>query len=137
MPERRGRTVLAFDFGLKRIGIAVGEPELRTAHPLGAITRFEHVESLVAEWRPGRLVVGMPVSVAGEPHAMTRRAEEFARRLERRFKLPVTRVDERYSSTEAQSRLRGTTTSKGKAGKGRIDSVAAQLLLEQYFDEAA
>ena len=80
MPERRGRTVLAFDFGLKRIGIAVGEPELRTAHPLGAVTR----------------------------------------------------VDERYSSTEASSRLRGT-----RAGKGEIDSVAAQLLLEQYFDEAA
>jgi putative pre-16S rRNA nuclease len=132
MPERRGRTVLAFDFGLKRIGIAVGEPELRTAHPLGAVTRFEQVASLVAEWKPGHLVVGLPVSLAGEPHAMTRRAEEFARRLERRFKLPVTRVDERYSSTEASSRLRGT-----RAGKGEIDSVAAQLLLEQYFDEAA
>ena len=66
---------------------------------------------------------------------MTRRAEEFARRLERRFKLPVARVDERYSSAEAQSRLRGTRT--GRAGKGRIDSVAAQLILEQYFDEAA
>jgi len=132
MPERRGRTVLAFDFGLKRIGIAVGEPELRTAHPLGAVTRFEEVASLVAEWKPGHLVVGLPVSLAGEPHAMTRRAEEFARRLERRFKLPVTRVDERYSSTEASSRLRGT-----RAGKGEIDSVAAQLLLEQYFDEAA
>jgi len=137
MPERRGRTVLAFDFGLKRIGIAVGEPELRTAHPLGAVTRFEDVESLVAEWKPSHLVVGLPVSVAGKPHAMTREAENFARRLERRFKLPVTRVDERYSSTEAQSRLRGTTTSKGKAAKGEIDSVAAQLLLEQYFDEAA
>ncbi|HEY1289043.1 MAG TPA: Holliday junction resolvase RuvX [Burkholderiales bacterium] len=135
MPERRGRTVLAFDFGLKRIGIAVGEPELRTAHPLGAVTRFEDVESVVAEWNPSHLVVGLPVSVAGEPHAMTRQAENFARRLERRFKLPVARVDERYSSTEAQSRLKGT--SRGRAGKGKIDSVAAQLLLEQYFDEAA
>ena len=130
MPERRGRTVLAFDFGLKRIGIAVGEPELRTAHPLGAVSRFAEVESLVAEWRPGHLVVGLPVSVAGEPHAMTRRAEEFARRLERRFKLPVTRVDERYSSREAESRLKGIK-------RKQVDSVAAQLLLEQYFDEAA
>ena len=137
MPERGSRTVLAFDFGLKRIGVAVGEPELRTAHPLGAVTRFEEVASLVAEWKPDHLVVGLPVSVAGEPHAMTRQAEDFARRLERRFKLPVTRVDERYSSTEAQSRLRGTGMGKGRAGKGKIDSVAAQLLLEQYFDEAA
>jgi putative Holliday junction resolvase len=61
---------------------------------------------------------------------MTRRAEDFARRLERRFKLPVARVDERFSSLEAQSRLRGVK-------KKPVDSVAAQLLLEQYFDEAA
>ena len=67
MPERRGRTVLAFDFGLKRIGVAVGEPELRTAHPLGAVTRFEEVASLVEEWKPGRLVVrqGMERGNAG------------------------------------------------------------------------
>ena len=130
MPERGARTVLAFDFGLKRIGVAVGEPELRTAHPLSAVTRFEDVESLVAQWKPGRLVVGLPLSVAGDPHAMTRQAEDFARRLERRFKLPVARVDERFSSVEAESRLRGVK-------RKNVDSVAAQLLLEQYFDEAA
>ena len=131
MPERGARTVLAFDFGLKRIGVAVGEPELRTVHPLSTVARFEQVESLVRLWQPARLVVGVPTSIDGKPHAMTRRAEDFARRLERRFKLPVTRVDERFSSVEAQSRLRGV----GK--KTAIDSVAAQLLLEQYFDEAA
>jgi putative holliday junction resolvase len=101
MPERG--TVLAFDFGLKRIGVAVGEPELRTAHP---------------------------TSAQGEPHKMTRQAEDFARRLEKRFKLPVARVDERYTSVEAESRLKGL---KNKA----VDSVAAQLILEQYFDQAA
>jgi putative pre-16S rRNA nuclease len=130
MPERAGRTVLAFDFGLKRIGVAVGEPELRTAHPLPAVGGFAQIEKLVAEWQPTRLVVGLPVSVKGDPHAMTREAERFARRLEGRFKLPVARVDERFTSVEAESRLRGI---KRKA----IDSVAAQLILEQYFDEAA
>jgi putative Holliday junction resolvase len=130
MPERGTRTVLGFDFGLKRIGVAVGEPELRTAHPLRAISRFEEVQPLIAEWAPARLVVGRPLSVAGEAHAMTRQAEDFARRLERRFKLPVARVDERFSSVEAESRLRG-------AKRNNVDSVAAQLLLEQYFDEAA
>ncbi len=130
MPERGTRTVLGFDFGLKRIGVAVGEPELRTAHPLRAISRFEEVQPLIAEWAPARLVVGRPLSVAGEAHAMTRQAEDFARRLERRFKLPVARVDERFSSVEAESRLRG-------AKRKNVDSVAAQLLLEQYFDEAA
>jgi len=130
MPERAARTILAFDFGLRRIGVAVGEPELRTAHPLPAVSRFEEVEGLVTEWKPACLVVGLPTSAKGEPHAMTRQAEDFARRLERRFKLPVARVDERFTSVEAEHRLRGI---KKKA----IDSVAAQLILEQYFDEAA
>ena len=130
MPERAARTILAFDFGLKRIGVAVGEPELGTAHPLPAVSRFEQIEGLVTEWKPSCLVVGLPTSVKGEPHAMTRQAEDFARRLERRFKLPVARVDERYTSVEAERKLKGL---KRKA----IDSVAAQLILEQYFDEAA
>jgi putative Holliday junction resolvase len=128
--KRTTRTVLAFDFGLKRIGVAVGEPELGTVHPLSAVSRFEEIESLIAEWQPAALVVGLPTSVQGAAHAMTRQAEDFARRLERRFKLPVARVDERYTSVEAESRLKGL---KKKA----IDSVAAQLILEQYFDEAA
>jgi putative Holliday junction resolvase len=132
MPRPAARTVLAFDFGLKRIGVAVGEPELGTAHPLPAIAQFAQIEKLVQEWSPAALVVGRPTSVQGEPHAMTRQAEDFARRLERRFKLPVARVDERFSSVEAESRLRGT-----RADKKKIDSVAAQLILEQYFDEAA
>ena len=130
MPERAPRTVLAFDFGLKRIGVAVGEPEMRTAHPLPAIGQFAQIEKLVEEWHPAALVVGRPTSARGEPHAMTRQAEDFARRLERRFKLPVARIDERFTSVEAESRLRGIKT---KA----VDSVAAQLILEQYFDEAA
>jgi putative Holliday junction resolvase len=127
-PARVNNTVLAFDFGLKRIGVAVGEPELGTVHPLRAVARFQQIEQLVSEWRPSRLVVGLPTSAKGEPHAMTRQAEQFARRLERRFKLPVARVDERFTSVEAEHRLRGL---KKKA----IDSVAAQLILEQYFGE--
>ena len=130
MPERATRTVLAFDFGLKRIGVAVGEPELGTAHPLPVARDFSQVEKLVREWKPAHLVVGLPTSVQGEPHAMTKQAEDFARRLEKRFKLPVARVDERYTSVEAESRLKGV---KKKA----VDSVAAQLILEQYFGEVS
>ena len=130
MPDRAAKTVLAFDFGSKRIGVAVGEPELGTAHPLPGIHRFEEIAPLVDEWKPAALVVGRPTRADGTAHDMTRRAEDFARRLEKRFKLPVARVDERYSSVEAESRLRG-------AKKKPVDSVAAQLLLEQYFAEAA
>jgi putative Holliday junction resolvase len=126
---RGERTVLAFDFGLKRIGVAVGEPELRTAHPLPAVSDFVQIKKLVDEWQPASLVVGLPVADRGE-HPLAKRVERFARQLEGRFRLPVARVDERFTSVEAEHRLRGL---KKKA----IDSVAAQLILEQYFDEAA
>jgi putative holliday junction resolvase len=136
MPERAARTVLAFDFGLKRIGVAVGEPALGTAHPLGALaggaSAFPAIGKLIDEWKPAELVVGVPLAANGSAHEMTRRAERFARRLEGRFRLPVARVDERFSSVEAESRLRGT-----RHAKAAVDSVAAQLLLEQYFGERA
>jgi putative Holliday junction resolvase len=131
MPEKGARTVLAFDFGLKRIGVAVGEPELGTAHPLPAIAApgFASIEKLVAEWHPSRMVVGWPVAEQGE-HPLARKVERFARQLEGRFRLPVARVDERFTSVEAESRLRG-------AKNPNVDSVAAQLILEQYFAHAA
>ena len=128
MPER---TVLAFDFGLKRIGVAVGEPELRTAHPLPPIAApgFDSIQKLISEWRPARIVVGLPVAENGE-HPLAKRVERFARQLEGRFRVPVARVDERFSSVEAEQRLRGVKNTS-------VDSVAAQLILEQYFDQAA
>src|SRR5690242_9103305 len=103
MPDARGRTVLAFDFGLKRIGVAVGEPELGTAHPLPPIAApgFDCISKLITEWRPAQLVIGLPIAANGE-HALARRVERFARQLEGRFHLPVTRVDERFSSVEAE-----------------------------------
>jgi putative Holliday junction resolvase len=135
MPERAARTILAFDFGLKRIGVAVGEPELGTAHPLPAIAaagdaRFTAIEKLVNEWKPAQLLVGLPLSAEGHAHLMTRQAERFARRLKGRFRLPVARVDERFTSVEAESRMRGQK-------RKPVDSVAAQIMLEQYFDELA
>ena len=127
MPDKG--TVLAFDFGLKRIGVAVGEPELRSAHPLPAVSEFPEIEKLIAEWKPAKLVVGLPMREQGE-HPLAKRVEKFARRLEGTFRLPVARIDERFTSVEAESRLRGL---KKKA----VDSVAAQLILEQYFDQPA
>jgi putative Holliday junction resolvase len=126
-PARANGTVLAFDFGLKRIGVAVGEGELGTAHPLATVHNLDEIKKLVNEWKPARLVVGLPVREAGE-HPLARRVERFARQLEGRFRLPVARVDERFTSVEAESKLRGV---KNKD----IDSVAAQLILEQYFGE--
>lgn len=132
-------TVLAFDFGTKRIGVAVGEMMLGQARALATIhheaneARFAAIEKLVAEWQPARLVVGLPLSVEGEAHDMTARAERFARQLEGRFKLPVALVDERFSSTDAEARL----AEKGQGWKQRketLDAEAAATILQGFFD---
>lgn len=146
MPEKARRTtagtVLAFDFGLQRIGVAVGEPELGTAHPLPGIAartqpgRLTAVERLVKEWKPSVLVVGRPLGEDGAPHEMTRRAERFARQLNGRFRLPVKLVDERYSSAEVESRMRAAYGSRKAASLARgkaLDSHAAHVILEQYL----
>ena len=131
-------TVLAFDFGAKRIGVATGELETRLAHPLPAIgaersdARFAAIARLLAEWRPAQLVVGLPLATDGSAHAMTLRARRFARQLAGRFDLPVALVDERYSSVEAEGRMRADASS----GPHGVDSAAAQLILQQHFEES-
>jgi putative Holliday junction resolvase len=132
-------TVLAFDFGEKRIGVAVGETILKAAHPLTTISaeenelKFNQIGQLITEWRPSLLVVGLPTYMDGNPHGMTQLAKKFAQRPEGRFNLPVIMVDERLSSAEAAQNLReaGITGSKQKT---MIDAVAAQSILQSYFD---
>jgi len=142
LPESTG-TVLAFDFGERRTGVAVGDARLRTAHPLKGIegagaARLAAVARLVEEWRPQQMVVGLPTGTEGERHPLAARVERFARQLEGRFGLPVARVDERYTSAEAESRVREVAGARraAKASRAReLDSYAAQLILEQYFNE--
>jgi putative Holliday junction resolvase len=135
-------TVLAFDFGTKRIGVAVGEFLIGLAHPLAEIAgeesepRFAAIARVIEEWKPRHLVVGLPLSTDGTPHELTRRAQRFARQLEGRFALPVSFVDERYTSVDAEARLRDAGAHKAIREK-RIDSAAAQLILQQYFHENA
>jgi len=139
-------TVLAFDFGLERIGVAVGEAQLGTAHPLAGVAartqpgRLTEIQRLVAQWQPSVLVVGRPLGEDGAPHEMTRRAERFARQLNGRFRLPVELVDERYSSAEAGSRARAAYGGRKAAALARartLDSHAAQVILEQFFGDKA
>ncbi|MBL8396979.1 MAG: Holliday junction resolvase RuvX [Candidatus Accumulibacter sp.] len=131
--------VLAFDFGEKRIGVAVGEWQLRQAYPVTVITgesssrRFAAIAALLAEWQPTSLVVGHPVSLDGEATVMTARCHRFGRQLLGRFKRPVTFVDERLSSAEATTRLREAGHNSRRA-KNHLDAVAAQLILQSYFD---
>jgi putative holliday junction resolvase len=138
MPEAEG-TILAFDFGEKRIGVAVGESLLEQAHPLTVIRahandeRFAAIGALIAEWRPVRLVVGRPSSLAGEPHGMTARCTRFANQLHGRFALPVSFADERLSSCAAEERLR-ESGHDARSAKTHVDAMAAQLILQTYFE---
>ncbi|HUI99675.1 MAG TPA: Holliday junction resolvase RuvX [Usitatibacter sp.] len=136
--EIRG-TLLAFDFGERRIGVAVGETSVAIANPLGAIDasanpeRFRAIARLVREWQPAAFVVGRPRHCDGSPHAVARLAEKFARRLAARHALPVALVDETLSSAEAQSRLRGARTRPARAGDE--DALAAAVILQAYLDD--
>lgn len=138
-PEIQG-TVLAFDFGEKRIGVAMGETMLKLAHPLQTIEsekndeKFAAIEKLLAEWRPSLLVVGLPTFLDGSSHELTHLAKKFAQRLEGRFRLPVAMVDERLSSAEAAQRL-AETGIRGRAQKEFLDACAAQTILQSYFDQ--
>ena len=132
-------TLMAFDFGEKRIGVATGETILKTAHALTTIeaeqndVKFAQIALLIAEWQPSLLVVGLPVHMDGEPHLLTQLSKKFAQRLEGRFNLPVVMVDERLSSAEAAQHL-SEAGIKGRAQKAMIDAVAAQTILQSYFD---
>lgn len=139
-PAKGAGALLAFDFGLKRIGIAVGDWETRLAHPLEVIdaedndTRFNRIAALIAEWRPNHLVVGLPLSMDGEEHELTRRARRFANQLHGRFGLAVTLVDERLTSFDADLRLREAGV-KGRDRKGLDDTLAAQQILQDLLDK--
>jgi len=140
MPEPAG-TVLAFDFGLRRIGVAVGETQLAHAHPLTVIdaaandARFSAIGALIDEWQPALLVVGLPghADERSEAHALAARCRRFANQLHGRFGLPVAFADERLTSLEAETRLR-EAGHDARATRGHLDAVAAQLILQTYFD---
>src|SRR5674476_147490 len=133
-------TLLAFDFGTKRIGIAVGNTLLRRARPLTTINdekteaRFAAIAALLGEWQPSALVVGLPSNDDGTPHELTALCRRFANRLKGRFKLPTILLDERYTSLAASAQLNQEGI-HGMKQKTLIDQYAAQQILQAYFDE--
>ncbi|MGK5033896.1 Holliday junction resolvase RuvX [Janthinobacterium sp. LB3P118] len=122
-------TILAFDFGLKRIGVAIGNSMICQAKPLSVITatanepKFAAIDSLIKEWGASRIVVGLPSHPDGTEHEMSARCRRFANQVHGRFNLPVDLVDERYSSAVIAAK-------RGEV----IDDRAAAIILQQYFD---
>ena len=127
MRRRSALSFLAFDFGTRRVGVAVGNSMLNRARPLTTVSamgdaRLQAIARLVEQWQPDALVVGVPSHPDGAPHDNTRRAKSFARQLHGRFRLPVHEVDERYTTVEAMAQ-----------GAGDVDAAAAALILEQFM----
>jgi len=129
--------LLAFDYGTRRIGVALGETVTQSARPLATVAvrghrpDWEAVGRLIEAWRPQRLVVGLPLDLDGAEQDLSHGARRFGRQLEGRYRLPVDLIDERLTTRVARSRL-------AEAGRGRdpVDPVAAQLILEGWFSEA-
>lgn len=132
--------MLGFDFGLARIGVAVGELETGQASPLETIAeesndgRFRAIAALIDEWRPVALVVGIPRPSENASHALATRCERFANQLHGRFALPVARVDEHLTSVEAETRLRDAGQRGWRQRKARLDAMAAQIILQSFLD---
>ncbi len=124
------QTILAFDFGTKQIGVAVGNSLIRQAQSLKTIQNksldetFKGIQQLVKEWEVTHFVVGLPTHPDGAEHEMTNRAKRFGNQLHGRLNLPVTWVDERYTSATVENK------------EGDIDSQSAVMILEQYFSES-
>lgn len=137
-----GVTLLAFDYGRRRIGVAVGNTLTGDARPLATIDAttagadWARIAELLNEWRPTRLVVGVPYNDGAPGEAIAAEAQRFARRLRGRFALPVDTIDERLSSAEARDRLRQGRRAgrRGRIAKKDIDSTAAAVILQDWLD---
>ena len=144
MPDTRNaqgpETILAFDYGRRRIGVAVGQTITCSASPLGIISNDyggpdpEKIAGLIREWRPNRLVVGMPMRADGSASDMQDFLNQFIAMLET-FDLPIESVDERYTSLEAEAELKEARArgDRGQISKQDIDSKAAVLIAERYL----
>lgn len=136
MSETRSLTILAFDFGLARTGVAIGNTVTGGGRPLETIeterndARFGRIGELVDEWHPDILVVGLPVDADGADTGLTRRVRRFGNQLGGRFGLPVEFVDERHTSAIAEGALKA-----GREGKARVDAAAAAVFLQAWLDQ--
>lgn len=136
-------TIVAFDFGLRRIGVAVGQNITASANPIAVISNsdtgpdWQAISAILSEWRPARLIVGMPLHKDGSPSEMVKHINQFIGEL-KRFSRPVETVDESYSSLEASELLKSERTLglRGRINKEAIDSVAAMLIAERWLGRA-
>jgi putative Holliday junction resolvase len=137
-------TVLGFDFGTRRIGVAVGQTLTGSARPLttlrssNAQADWAAIDLLIKEWQPAHLVVGLPVNMDGSEHELAATVRAYAEELRTRYALPVHLIDERLSSHEAQKiavGMGGRSTHRSLAAKEQVDRIAAQVILETWLSQ--
>lgn len=138
------RTLLAFDFGLKRIGVAVGQELTGTTRPLATVNihnqliDWPHIERLINEWQPDLIIVGLPLNMDDSEHEMSQRARRFANQLHGRFNRKVELVDERLTSIEAEeiiTEARRHGQMKRHKAKESVDQIAAELILKGWLGQ--
>jgi len=141
MHESRNLTVIGFDFGFRRIGIAIGQTVTHTARPLtvinaksGTPTDWHIVDKVIAEWLPDIFVVGLPLNMDDTEQALVPSVKQFAEQLAERYKKPVELFDERLSTKEARQRVFDESGFRGLQKK-RVDDIAAQIILESWLAE--
>jgi len=142
----RPRTLIAFDYGTRRIGVAVGQELTASARPLKTLLSvkkqpdWDAISRVIDEWRPDALVVGIPLNMDGSEQEMTHAARRFGARLQGRYGLPVYFADERLTTREASRQMAdaGRRMSRGEQGAGNpVDAMAAQIILQSYLDDHA
>jgi putative Holliday junction resolvase len=134
-------TLIGFDFGERRIGVAVADTGWPHARAIGVIrgstndARFAAIDKLEREWRPVAFVVGQPRHADGSPHELARLASKFGRRLAARYRVPVVLVDETLTSVEAQAQIRDEGSRPRRGAQSEVDAVAAKIILQSYLDD--
>ncbi|WP_096085645.1 Holliday junction resolvase RuvX [Agaribacterium haliotis] len=132
--------VLAFDYGLKNIGVAIGQALSHSARPLQALKArdgvpdWKLVSALLDEWKPSRVLVGLPLNMDGTDSDMSARARKFGNRLHGRYGVQVSMVDERLSTREAKE-IALSQGHRGNYGERPIDSLAASVLIEDWWNQ--
>jgi putative Holliday junction resolvase len=138
--KKKEGNVIGFDFGQKRIGIAVGNNISKTAQALITIDsssnnqKFEVIQKIIEEWQPISIVVGVPFNVDGSEHKVTNLSRKFAKQLEQKYSLPTHLIDERYTSIEANHEIKDKKIDLKKK-KLLIDQIAAKIILQSYLDQ--
>lgn len=141
MSPQHNHTFIGFDFGIRKIGIAIGQDITATARPLKTLYNtangqpdWSAMEKIIEAWRPQALIIGVPFNMDGTKQTMTRRARHFGSQLQNRYNLPVYEMDERLSTREAREIDREYHNSRKKNTANQIDSIAAALILQTWFN---